>query len=44
MVVPSAETDFVGYFRRQTYHLHFFLHFDLKEALMNKAVPGNDDD
>ena len=23
MVVPSAETDFVGDFRRKTYHLHF---------------------
>ena len=26
MVVPSAETDFVGDFRRKTYHLHF-LHY-----------------
>ena len=24
MLVPLAETDFVGDFRRQTYHLHFF--------------------
>ena len=23
MVVPSAKTDFVGDFRRKTYHLHF---------------------
>ena len=23
MLVPSAETDFVGDFRRKTYHLHF---------------------
>ena len=25
MLVPSAETDFVGDFRRYTYHLLFFL-------------------
>ena len=32
MVVPSAKTDFVGDFRRKTYHLHFtsFLLLNLK--------------
>ena len=27
MVVPSAETDFLGDFRRKTYHLNFFFFF-----------------
>ena len=35
MVVPSAETDFAGDFRRKTNHLHFCLHliFFEREAI-----------
>ena len=37
MLVLSAETDFVGDFRRKTYHLHFFYIYYLSERGRNRC-------
>ena len=43
MVVPSAETDFVGDFRRKTYHLHFtFTLVDIFVRVLRRLPSSSD--